>query len=180
MNAALVPRHPQCYVCKHVAQVEHVSVLLFDEDGQPRRTARGLSLAPAVDYLRSIGLPGTPVTMGRRVKAHAKHIEDYLANPGPIAPVTVEEVGVTRLRPEGPVRWLDLQEQAMEVGRDALSLLAARLEVMEDKEIIAVAKLGTAAASKRADLEAKGRRLNQVDGLLRLAAGIAAESDDHA
>jgi hypothetical protein len=42
---------------------------------------------------------------------------------------------------------------------------------MEDKELVAVAKLGVTAAQKVGDWEAKGRKLAQVDELIKLASG---------
>lgn len=66
-----------------------------------------------------------------------------------------------------------MNEAAIDTGLDALGLLQARLGTMEDRELIAVAKLGQAASSKRGDWEAKGRQLNQMDALIRLAAGLA-------
>jgi len=86
---------------------------------------------------------------------------------------------LTRIEPEGgPARWLDVNQQAMDVGTDALRALHARLPEMGDRELVAVARLGVAAAQKHGDWEAKGRSLAQVDAIIRLAAGLTGHDDD--
>ncbi len=74
--------------------------------------------------------------------------------------------------PPGPAFWLDVNQNAVNVGNEALGAIAGRLEGMGDKELVAVAKLGVSAAQKVGDWEAKGRKLAQIDSLIRLASGM--------
>ncbi len=163
VNPALVPRSRNCPVCKRVAKVEDVTVRLFNEEGER------LPPKEAIAYLRSIGMTGSPTTFYKRIDQHAKHIQRALASP----PVVVDPHDLVPVEPVGgPPAWVDANAQAIEVGMDALTLLATRLTDMEDKDLIATAKLGQTAASKRGDWEAKGRQLSQMDAVLKLAAGL--------
>jgi hypothetical protein len=103
--------------------------------------------------------------MTRYLSEHAKHVETAMAG-GPAAPGSL-----TRIAPAGPAHWLDVNQNAVEVGNEALGRLHARLDLMEDKELVAVAKLGVQSAQKVGDWEAKGRKLAQVDELIKLASG---------
>lgn len=166
MNPANHPRTPRCAVCRSVAHLEDVALRLFDENGNRRKPA------DAIAYLRGIGMGGTDEAIRRRVDVHRKHIERWLASGVEVYSPAAAEAKVIRVNPDdrGPARWLDVQQRGMDIGDEALRILAQRLGTMEDKELIAVAKLGQTAASKRADLEAKGRHLAQVDELLNLVA----------
>jgi hypothetical protein len=160
----MAPRSTSCWVCKHVSAVEDVTVRLFGED------MTALPPSEAIRYLRSIGLTGSQRAFRWRVATHARHVGAFVRAPHDLAPIATKIVTV----PEGgPTTWIDLQQQHMNVGMDALGLIAARMPDMEDKDLIGVAKLGLVASSKRADLEAKGRQLNQVDALLKIASGFS-------
>jgi hypothetical protein len=168
-NAVLIPRSASCWVCKNVPMVEDVTVRLFDENG---RRGRG-SIKAAVDYLRSIGLDRSEKLLRWAIARHIAHVEQALAGPT-IAP----SVALTRIAPEGgPARWLDVNQQAMDVGMDALRSLHARLPDMADRELVAVARMGMTASHKHGDWEAKGRKLAQVDAIIRLAAGLSGGTD---
>lgn len=160
----LVPRDRRCGICKSVAKIEDVTVRLFDPEHNP------LPPKEAVDYLRSIGRSGSYEALSKQVKTHQKHVAKALAGDGEVAPVS-------RMEPMVPVggapTWLSLNEAAVDTGMDALSMLRARLDAMDDRDLIAVAKLGQTASSKRGDWEAKGRQLNQMDSLIKLAAGLS-------
>ncbi len=163
MNPVLVPRSRNCWVCKHVAKVEDVTVRLFDE--------KGARLAPkeAIDYLRSMGATGSPTTFYNRVNKHAQHIERHLAN----VPAIVDPASVVPVAPVGgPPSWVDANAQAIEVGMEALTIIRARLMDMDDKTVVSVAKMGQSSVSKRGDWAAKGRQLDQMDAVLRLASGL--------
>ena len=54
MNGVLVPRLDSCWVCRHVASPEDVTVRLFSADGS-RRKGRGAYTAAAT-YIRAMGL----------------------------------------------------------------------------------------------------------------------------
>ncbi len=163
MTPTLTPRSRKCAICKSVAKVEDVTVRLFGPDGER------LPPKEAVEYLYSIGMTGTRQTIYRRINEHAKHVQRALANP----PAVVEPGSMTPTAPVGGLPgWVSVTEQGIAVGMDALSLVASRMGDMEDRDLIAVAKIGQNAAAKWGDWEAKGRKLNQADAILKIASGF--------
>jgi len=168
VNPVLVPRSPKCWVCKNVAAVEDVTVRLFDEQG---RKTRG----PALSYLRSIGYTKqSDGTLVKHLTTHIRHVESAMQRSDPAPPSAL-----VRVQPEGgPARWLDVNQQIMDVGMDAVRDIRARLPDMGDRELVAVARMGMTAAHKYGDWEAKGRSLAQVDAIIRLAAGLGGPDAD--
>lgn len=168
----LSPRSTRCRVCRDVRELADVNLRLFDEDGG-RLEAGTWRVA---EYLSSIGVAGTKRALNKRAMIHRDHMERH--SRGERVAVVLEPNdpgGVTRLAPPmGPARWLDVNQDAMDGGRGAILKLNQKLEegTLEPNQLVALAKLGLAAAGKRADIEAKGRRLNQMDELLHLAAGM--------
>lgn len=165
MNGVLVPRKAGCWICERVATPEDVTVRLFSDDGT-RRAGRGAYTA-ARTYVRGL-YPGqvTNETLNRRLIHHADHVELAMRG-GPALPSAL-----TRVEPAGPAYWLDANQNAVNVGNEALGMIHERMPDMEDKELVAVAKLGVVAAQKVGDWEAKGRKLAQIDSLIRLASGM--------
>jgi len=170
MNGALVPRKAGCWVCENIQNPEDVTVRLYHEDGF-RRRGRGAH-ADARSYIRGMGLSIPSMTLDRRLKNHADHVEAAMAG-GPALPGSL-----TRIEPAGPAHWLDVNQNAVNIGNEALGVIQSHLGDMEDKELVAVAKLGVTAAQKVGDWEAKGRKLAQVDSLIRLASGMADDPED--
>lgn len=167
MNPALAPRSRTCRACREVAAVEHVTALLFSED------LDHLPLRGAADYLRSIGVTGTPGQINGMAKQHRAHVESWIRAGGALAPMQGDG-GVVRVPPpSGPTRWLDANQAAIDLGNEALRDLASRLAggTMETHEVIALAKLGVGAASTRGSMEQRGKALTGIDRLLQLAAG---------
>ena len=167
MNPSLAPRAASCVVCREVAAVEHVAMLMFSEDGSH------LPLKAAASYIRSIGMAGSPQTLHNRALSHRRHIDAWIGRGGAVAPMDLES-GISRVpAPAGPVRWLDAQQNAIDLGNEALRDLAARLSAgaLESGEVISLAKLGVSAANTRGSMEQKGKALNGIDRLLQLAAG---------
>jgi hypothetical protein len=144
--------------------VEDVTVRLFSADGT-RRFGRGAT-ADAAEYIRAMGITLSEGSMGFRLSAHADHVE--IGMQGGIA----RPAALTRVAPPGPSHWLDVNQNAVNLGNEALGVIASHLPEMEDKALIAVAKLGVEAAQKVGDWEAKGRKLAQIDSLIRLASGM--------
>lgn len=161
MNGVLVPRSASCWVCRTVGVVEDVTVRLFTPEGTRKR-----DYADAVRYMNGIGYTLVPHrTMKKYLATHANHVEEGMRG-GPAAPAHL-----TKIAPAGPSHWLDVNQNAVDVGNEALGVLHSRLDVLEDRELVAVAKLGVTAAQKVGDWEAKGRKLAQVDSLIKLASG---------
>jgi hypothetical protein len=170
-NPALAPRTRTCRVCREVAAIEDVAFRLYDERG------RHLPTRGAVEYLRSLGATGSSQALYNRVITHRKHIDRWLLRGAPVVPMQIED-GITRIpEPTGPTRWLDAQQNAIDLGNEALRDLRARLAAgdLETRDVLALAKLGVNAANTRGAMEQKGRALNQVDALLKLAAGIGSD-----
>jgi hypothetical protein len=167
----LVPRKRGCWVCEHVATPEDVTVRLFSEDGT-RRQGRGAT-SDAAQYIRGILGKGnvSSETLSKRLANHASHVELAMQG-GPAAPGAL-----VPLEPEGPAYWLDVNQNAVNVGNAALGVIATRMPDMEDKELVAVAKLGVTAAQKVGDWEAKGRKMAQIGDLIRLASGMEIEGE---
>jgi hypothetical protein len=165
MNPALVRKFPAtCAICRDVAAIEDVNARCVDEYGERRR---GFYKA-VQEYLKGVGSEG----YGRSVVTkHADHVSRDMKHP-PAEMHPAKAVGVT---PAGvPATWFDLQEQGMEVGMDALREAEGRIAMMEDKDLIALAKLGITAASKRADIESRGRQTGQVlEAVMLISSGMA-------
>lgn len=141
---------------------------LFDED------LNHLPIKGAVEYLRAVGLEGTRRQLEAIAMTHRRHVDKFLARGAAVAPAQIAE-GVTRIPPPvGNTRWLDANQSGIDVGMSALGQIATRLQsgAMEDRDVIAVAKLGQTAASKRADLELKGA-LKRAESIARLASGFS-------
>jgi hypothetical protein len=165
MNGALVPRKAGCWICERVANPEDVTVRLFGPDGI-RLQGRGAYTA-AANYVKGMGYTVAHDLMIRRLKIHGEHVELSMQAGKPALPGSLIPV-----KPEGPAYWLDVNQNAVNVGNDALSMISQRMPEMEDKELVAVAKIGVTAAQKVGDWEAKGRKLAQIGDLIRLASGF--------
>lgn len=173
LTAAVAPRSKSCSICKEVSAVEHVTMMLFDEAGNH------LPAKPAIAYVKSIGVAGTPTQLYNRLVTHRKHVENWIRRGQVVAPMEGEGSVVRIGESTGPTRWLDAQQNAIDLGNEALRDLAARLAVgaLEPKEVIALARIGVSAANTRGALEQKGKALSGIDRLLQLAAGGVARAE---
>ncbi len=164
-------RADRCRICRSVAYVEDVNARLFDSEGVPKRQWKA-----AADYLRSVGVSGSYSTLVSQLQGHQKHVAQYLAG----APAAPAAGGVTRLTvSDTPADWLDVNQQAMNIGLEALRGLAGRLQSgeLEVKEEMELARLGLGAAHKRGDHLTRGKLLrDQAEDLLRLASGYDDDS----
>jgi hypothetical protein len=168
VNPVLAPRKPKCRACLHVASIEDLTMRLYDEELNP------LPLEGAVEYLKTVNLDGTKRQLEAIALTHRRHVDKFLERGGAVAPAQIED-GVTRIpAAAGPSRWVDVNQGGMDVGMTAIGIIETRLQsgAMEDKDVIAVAKLGQTAAAKRADLEMKGA-LKRAESIARLASGFA-------
>ena len=163
----MATRSDRCKVCASVTYVEDVNARLFDADLEQVH-----DLAPAMDYARSVGMAGTNRALRGQLRAHAAHVQAFMAG-APVAPgagrVTRVTVGDT------PREWLQVNQQAMDIGFEALRGLYSRMTAgeLDPREEIEVAKMGLAAAHKRGDHLTRGKVLRDAaEDLLRLASGI--------
>jgi hypothetical protein len=163
VNPAMIPRSPACRVCREVSTSEDVDGRLWDTEGNPRSSTR-----EARDYLVA-RMNWSANVASNALGRHMTHIEAYLANPHPGAPINrVERI----VSPD--VTFSDVFQLGMNVGVDAIRGLAARLQAGEltAREEIQLAKLAIASAGGQANAVARGRNLPQFEKLLSLASGL--------
>ncbi len=169
-NPTLAPREARCQVCQLVAVPGDVTLREFDENLNP------LPLDAAVDYLRAVGFAGTQRNIKAAALRHRRHVEKFVEHQGAIAPAQIVEDGVTRLAPSSTkASWVDVNQRVMDTGMQASEIIAERLRTnaaaIEVRDLVAIQASGSAAASKRAELELKGL-LKRGESIARLAAGI--------
>lgn len=165
-NLGLAPRDRSCWICQNIRASEDVTARVFDPSGNRQETTE------AVAYLVSIGIGGSKRTLQERVRAHAKHIEAYAANPYPIVP---GKSAIAIIPPHS--NWLDATQGAVDLGMEAQRDLAGRLAAgeMKDKDVISLARLGLAAAAKQGDLSGKGKSLKVVKNFWMFSVGVPKE-----
>ena len=163
MNPVMVPRSGSCVLCKEVSTSEDVDVRLWDADGMPVANPR-----PARDYLVE-RMGWSAQKAGLAIGRHIDHVERFLDAPTPSAPINAVE----RVAPLETAHWLDVNQNAMNLGNAAMRDLAVRLEAgdLDPKITTQLAKLGVTAAASRGNLESRGKGLAGIDKLIRLAGG---------
>jgi len=170
VNPTLAPRVSACRVCQLVAVPGDVTLRLFDEELAP------VPLDAAIEYLRATGFAGTTRQLQAFALTHRRHVEQFIEHDGAISPAQIIEPGTTRL-PVAPekARWVDVNQRVMDTGMQASEIIAQRLrdnaEGIEVRDLVAIQASGSAAASKRAELEMKGA-LKMAQATARIAAGL--------
>lgn len=165
MTPTLAPRMPKCQVCTLVASPMDVTIRLYDPD------LNHLPFDGGLEYLRSVGLAGTKRMLMAKLLQHRRHVDHWLAkSAGAVAPAQIAE-GVSRIERPLPTTWVDANQQGIDVGSAALTILGNGLETLEARELIAVAKIGQSAAGVRASLEMKGA-IKRAEEISRLASGF--------
>lgn len=167
VNYGLAPRQAACWVCKNAGAPEDVTMRLLDDEG------RELPYADAIEYLTSIGHSASRKAWVDRLKRHRRHVVASMQMPVPVTPAALETGMVRRIEaPGGSPAWVRAPDRAVDLGLEAMATLQGRLELLEDKDLISVARLGITASGKRGEWEMKGRQLGQMDALLKLASGF--------
>lgn len=171
VNLGLVPRSRSgCWICRHVTAVEDVTVRLFDAE------LRDLPPKGAIGYMQSIGHAAKPATWQGRVAAHRKHVRRSIEKPAAYTPLGAATL--VPVAPEGGLpSWVRAPDRAIDLGMDALTALKERMPVMEDTDLVSVARLGITAASKMGDWHAKGRQLAQMDRVFDFIADAGLDDD---
>lgn len=168
------PRRKGCHICELVASPETVTMYLIDEN------LVRLPLAGAIDYQREVGLTANERQLKANAIGHRRHVEKWMTEArGAIAPADPSNGGSGVIRipaPTGPSNWLDATQQGMDVGVRALALIDQKLPLMENAELIAVAKIGQNAATTRATLEMKGA-VKRMEAITALASGLRKPSE---
>lgn len=169
VNPTLAPRVSACRVCQLVAVPGDVTLRLFDE------ALNLLPLDAAVEYLRATGFAGTKRQLQAFSLTHRRHVEQFIAKDGAVAPAQIVAEGLTRMAPPGEnAKWVDVNQAVMNTGMQASELIAQRLrnngDTVEVRDLVAIAASGSAAAAKRAELEMKGQ-LRRAEAMARIASG---------
>lgn len=146
LNFMYAPKKAGCKVCT-IPQPGWSEVNAAVWDNQERRTDY------AAAGTRACAAQGTPVNIKTLVK-HVEHIEASWHS-GLQYPPTSREHSVF------PVDYVSLTERAARMGSDAMQHLTERLDGMETKDLIAVAKLGIGARQHERGIEAKDRRSHE-------------------
>jgi hypothetical protein len=162
----LAPRNPKCRICTGlVADPNDVTMRLYDRDLTPQPPKA------AVDYLRACGAAGSDRQIRGYVLVHRRHVDEFIARDGAVAPGD-NRTDVSRIPTlAGDANWLDVNRQGMRLGEEANRLIMARLPDLDDKHLVAVAKLGQNAATTRATLEIKGA-IKRAESIARIASGL--------
>lgn len=172
-NLGLAPRG-NCWICKHIAAVEHVNVLLYDSDGTK------LPDKGALTYLRQLGTyVATYPTWRNRIIAHRVHLEQWLKKGAQVTPLGTQLKRLAPLEPEGASpSFLRVPDQAMNLGMEAMRNLAAQIDDLSPAELVQLSRLSLSAAGKMGDWHAKGRQMGQVDKILDIIADSGVARDD--
>jgi hypothetical protein len=157
-------------VCDLIAVPADVTIRLYDEQLNP------LPLDAAIEYLRAVGFAGTQRNLKANALRHRRHVDRFIARAGAVAPAQILEEGLSRLpAPIANAKWVDVNQAVLNTGLQASEIIAARLrtdaDAIEVRDLVAIQASGSAAASKRAELELKGL-LRRGESIARIAAGI--------
>lgn len=170
MSMVVAQRARDCKVCAlPPAQLAEVNAAIWPEPGEKWR-AKGYREA-AVRVCAVYDLEVEVKTITR----HAVHIErswhraSNRSKPGP-GEITVF-----------PTDYQSVATQAAGLGAQAMGHLAERLPEMEDRDLVAVAKLGVNAATGREALRMRAQEVDQaatiVQALMGFASGHLSEED---
>lgn len=142
------PKNPRCKVCS-IPQPGWSEVNAAIWDAQERRPDYRVA---GVRACAAMGVEIDP----KSITAHAEHIEASWHS-GVQYPPTQRERAVF------PNDYASVTDRAARLGVDAMQAISDRLDVLEPKDLIAVAKLGMGARQHQASMEAKDRRSHQIE-----------------
>ena len=167
VNPLAAPRVANCKVCTVVASPADVTIRLYAAD------LTHLPHAGAIEYLRSVGVPGRHTLLLTYIQRHRAHVDEFIARDGATAPA---QEGVTRIpAPIGNVGWVDVNQGVMNVGASAATIIEERLRTkgdsLETKDLVLIMAAGSAAATTRAAAEMKGQ-IRRAEAFAKLASGF--------
>lgn len=143
------PKNPRCLVCSLPAdQWAEVNAAIWD--AQERRPDYRVAAQ------RACAVFGLDVKDLKSITNHAEHVERSWHS-GVQYPPTARERAVF------PNDYASVTERAARLGVDAMEAISRRLEGMDNRDLIAVAKIGMGARQHQASLESKDRRSNKVE-----------------
>lgn len=143
------PKNPRCLVCSLPSdQWAEVNAALWDaQERRPDYRVAGV---------RACAMFGLEVKDPKSITNHVEHMERSWHRPTQYPPTARE-------RQVFPTDYVSVTDRAAKLGVDAMEALSTRLEGLEARDLIAVAKLGMGARQHQAALEAKDRRSHQVE-----------------
>lgn len=125
------------------------------------------------DGRRTASLYGVKVD-AKAITQHALHIEADAREPSDAHPTAARETNVM------PIDYESITDRAARLGSDAMESLYQRLPMMEDKDVIAVAKMGMGARQHQASMASKDRRKGDtIIGIFGFVSGHMANLPDH-
>jgi len=84
-----------------------------------------------------------------------------------VQPATAGEV------PVFPTDYGSVTEMAAQVGMQAMTTIRGRIPTMDNRDLVAVAKLGTAAAGQREALRLRAQEVDQSQAIVEAITGVA-------
>jgi hypothetical protein len=165
MSARIVvaPRRRECKVCSlSPEEVALVNAAIWPEPGV---AVRGRNYrADAVRAAAAQGLVVDPKTVSR----HSAHVEASWHVATPKKPAAAGEVAVF------PTDYQSVASRMSGLGMAAADRIEERIPEMDDRDLVAVAKLGQTAAAQRESLRLRQQEGERATGLLEALFGSAA------
>lgn len=163
-------RARDCKVCAlPPAQLAEVNAAIWPEVGEKARS-KDYRLA-GVRVCAAYDLDVDPKTITR----HAIHIERSWHRSSPNSKPGAGEIAVF------PTDYQSIVTQAATIGAQAMGKIAERIEDLEPRELVAVAKLGVTASTNREALRMRAQEVDQaatiVQALMGFASGHLTEAD---
>ncbi len=156
-------RSRMCRICTALPAeaVADVNATIWPEPGASVR-ARNYRM----DATRAAAAHGLEIE-AKTVSRHARHVEASWHKVTAVMPAAPGEV------PVFPVDYASMADQAAQVGAHAMKRIGERIGVMDDRELVAVAKMGVTTATQREALRMKAQEVDQNGAILRALMGTA-------
>lgn len=165
-NVLVAPRSRACRICKELvpALIADVNAAIWPEPGVAVR-ARDYRIA-AARVCRAHGLE----VEEKSVTRHAKHIEASWHRVTTERPAGSSEIAVF------PTDYQSVAQHAAQLGMQAMGVLSKRVAqgTMEDRELVATAKLGVGAVQQREALRIRQQEADTAQGFMAAVFGLAA------
>lgn len=138
-----------CRICRLPGDLrEEINAAIWPNGGMKSRSRTFAASAWRV------GLEHAVVFDKRTVARHADHVEKSWRTITPATPPSGSEVEVFDVGLDA------VTDRAAQLGARAMGRIVQRIPVMEDKDLVAVAKMGVSAVERREALRIKDRRPN--------------------
>lgn len=170
-GVVMAPRKRECRICQGLSprEVTVVNAVIW-----PEGPDHGRSRTYRADAVRAAAAQGLEIE-AKTVTRHAEHIEASWHTAIPDKPVPPGEVAVM------PTDYDSVMSRMAGLGMAAATRLAERVPVMDDRELVSLAKTGLSAAAQREALrirQQEGKAINSLaEALFGLSGGVLREED---